>query len=178
VSSIAAIGQNVRRQLKRVVGGVLAVLVLLAVPALGLAHLGSDLLASWQQGRDAEQTALAPWTFDAPASTVAHLKARTNGSLSAPNRGDLPLEMALVLEDWRYTGLLDQLIGEAQVNAAAVLNVELNVDLFLFLTGQTQTLEFVLFQQLFLNSVMNQEFLTLLDIVISNTPTTPVSPST
>ncbi len=172
--SFTTIGQKMRRHVKRVIGGVLAVLVLLAVPALGLAHLGSDLLASWQQGRSAEQAALAPWTFDAPASTVAQIDAKTK---AATNRVDLSPEVALLLEDWRYTNLIDDLIGEAQVNAAAVLKGQLQLDLLLNLTGQQETLQVVLFEQLVLNSVMNQEFLTLLDIVNSETPPTPASPS-
>ena len=92
----------VGKRLRRVIGGGLAVLVLLAVPALGLAQLGSDLLASWQQGRDAEQAATAPWTFDAPTSTVARLDAGTIDSLSAPNRAALPGD-ALLLEQWQST---------------------------------------------------------------------------
>jgi hypothetical protein len=159
----------VGKSLRRVIGGGLTVLVLLAVPALGLAHLGSDLLASWQQGRDAEQAATAPWTFDAPTSTVARLDAGAKSSAAA-SRAGLPVDMAVLLEEWQSTNLFTELIAEAQENMGDLLATELRIDLFLFLTGQQQSLQLVLFQQLYLNSVISQEFLTQLGLISARLP--------
>jgi hypothetical protein len=82
-----------------------AVAVLLAVPALGFARLGSGLFpASGGAGIAEDQAAAASiLTFDAPASTVMRLKAaeRADHGLTAP--ADAGQETDTVLTDWEFT---------------------------------------------------------------------------
>jgi hypothetical protein len=78
-----------------------AVLALSAVPALGITHLGSDLLTGWAGGE--EQAALAsagPLTFDSPAANFNRFKAQQK---EATTRVVLEQEASLQLNGWQYT---------------------------------------------------------------------------
>ena len=98
--STTAAGRG-RRGWGRVVGGAVAVLALTAVPALGITHLGSDLLTGWAGGE--EQAALAsagPLTFDSPAANFNRFKAQQK---EATTRVVLEQEASLQLNGWQYT---------------------------------------------------------------------------
>jgi hypothetical protein len=95
----------------RWVGGVasaLAVLVLAAVPALGITRLGGEALSSWgaKEGSPGAISLAAglsspgPLTFEAPAATVRALKEEGQRSLARANPAQ---ERVTDLKDWTYT---------------------------------------------------------------------------
>jgi hypothetical protein len=96
-----------RKRLGRPFAGALALLVVSAVPALGLTTLGPDLVSAWKG--DAAEPALTggadegPLTFDAPASTVLREGNRDRDAGPAPGGEDLAREAA-VLGNWKPTG--------------------------------------------------------------------------
>jgi hypothetical protein len=81
-------------------GGIVATCVLVAVPALGLAYLGSDLLSPALASEDASvgQAAASPLVFDAPAATVAGLRLADNAAKARNDQADV-----IVLRSWSYT---------------------------------------------------------------------------
>ncbi len=181
MSFVATIGQRVRRDAPRAIRGVLAVGILLAVPAFGLTHFSSDLLASWQGGSGEQATLSAggPLTFDAPASTVAQLQAREKDSASARERVDMPLELAVLLTDWQNTGLTNDqniaIIAQFQQVLNTLVINEVNLDLGLIFFAPTFNVDVVLLLELQFNNVFTQEFLGILNITLQ-TPPTPASP--
>jgi hypothetical protein len=98
-----------------------AVLALTAVPALGITHLGSDLLTGWAGGE--EQAVLAsagPLTFDAPAANFNRFKAQEK---EATTRVALEQEASLQLNGWQYTATNNsQLIAFQLLINAYLLN--------------------------------------------------------
>jgi len=82
----------------RVIASALSVLVLAAVPALGITRLGGDALSSWG-ARDGSPG--GPLTFDAPAATVARYKAPEAKRVPAGTKAD-PASI-VELSDWTFT---------------------------------------------------------------------------
>jgi len=83
----------------RVIASALSVLVLAAVPALGITRLGGDALSSWG-ARDGSPGG-GPLTFDAPAATVARHKAPEAKHVPAGAKVD-PASV-VELTDWTFT---------------------------------------------------------------------------
>jgi len=104
---IGTMGQRLMIGLPRVLGKILAIGVLLAVPTLGLARLSGDLLTSWQS-RNADDAASVQnaldglLAFDAPASTYRQHQLRNNDS-SSSRPGEGATKPSLLAEDWRFT---------------------------------------------------------------------------
>jgi len=75
--------------------------LLAAVPVLGLATLSADLATPVRAN---ESAAVSPFTFDAPAATLAQYRfaeaeeASPNGGSKVTGKQDL-----LVLDDWEFT---------------------------------------------------------------------------
>lgn len=105
MSFATEIGQRGRNGWKRTAGAALTTVMLSAVVVLGLALLGSDVLASWKAPQNTEP-ALAlsqgPLTFEAPASTLARLHANED---KIQNGTDLVDNAALLVNDWQETSL-------------------------------------------------------------------------
>lgn len=101
-----AIGQRLSGSWKRVAGASLTLVMLSAVAFLGLALLGSDVLASWTTSGNTEP-ALASGNafegllaFEAPASTVSRLEATTK---EAQNGKDPVSNAPLLVTNWKPT---------------------------------------------------------------------------
>jgi hypothetical protein len=104
-----------------------AVLALTAVPALGITHLGSDLLTGWAGGE--EQAVLAsagPLTFDAPAANFNRFKAQEK---EATTQVALEQQASLQLNGWQYTATTNSQLLAFQflLNAFLINNVPSNV---------------------------------------------------
>src|SRR5205823_5436182 len=82
----------------RVIASALSVLVLAAVPALGITRLGGDALSSWG-ARDGAPG--GPLTFDAPAATLAQHKPAPAQPGTARAKSD-PASV-VELTDWTFT---------------------------------------------------------------------------
>lgn len=83
----------------RVIASALSVLVLAAVPALGITRLGGDALSNW--GAPDGSPGGGPLTFDAPAATVAQHKAPEANRGPAGAKGG-PASV-VELTDWTFT---------------------------------------------------------------------------
>jgi len=122
----------------KVVLGAFGVVLLAAVPVLGLTTLGSDFFPTGQASEEsagAAQVSNGPFTFDAPLVSMRRVhpsEARDGRPASAE-----PDEAAVVLADWRFTQT--QTVG--QVIAADILKLaQTNPLAFLFLASQVPTL--------------------------------------
>jgi len=72
---VLTIGQRLKHGSPYVLGKILAIGVLLAVPTLALGRLSADLIAAWRSGSVEQATLLSNSSdgllaFDAPASTL------------------------------------------------------------------------------------------------------------
>jgi hypothetical protein len=117
-----------------------AVLALTAVPALGITHLGSDLLTGWAGGSE-EQAALAsagPLTLDAPASNFNRLKAQEK---EATTQVALAQEASLQLNGWQYTA----------TNNSQLLAFQLLINAYLLNNAPPQVYETVVLFALIFN---------------------------
>jgi len=92
----------------RGVASILAGLVLVAVPVLGISRLGGEVLSSWgsREGNPGEVSfvkglsSLSPLTFEAPAATVRATQEKAQRSLA---RANLKRERVTDLRDWTFT---------------------------------------------------------------------------
>jgi hypothetical protein len=104
----------------RAVASVLSVAVLLAVPALALAHLGSASLSFWTADDKSNATALPEGLlpFDAPAATVSMHQAITEDArqaLVAPKSDD----EVTVVRKWMYTQNIDAVLAATRQSGGA-----------------------------------------------------------
>jgi len=83
----------------RVIASALSVLVLAAVPALGITRLGGDALSNWG-ARDGGPGA-GPLTFDAPAATLA--RHQPGAVQRGPARATSDPASVVELTDWAFT---------------------------------------------------------------------------
>jgi hypothetical protein len=133
---------------------VAAVALLLAVPALGLARLGSGLLPS-AAGDQSEQVATSNGVlvFDAPATTVARVKyaekAAATGSATQAGPDD-----TTVPTDWRFTARRGIRGGEGGNSGNLLI-------LFFLFQFEREFLQFVNQQ-----NQVNQEILLLLEQIL------------
>jgi len=102
VMRILVIGRQLTQgRCLRVIASALAVLVLVAVPALGITHFGGAALASWGRAGSPEGGSLVEslLPFDAPAVPVAEHQALAEASRKA----EAAREAATELTDWSFT---------------------------------------------------------------------------
>jgi hypothetical protein len=98
----------VRGRWARASAGIAAVAVLIAVPALGFAHLGSAFLPSTGADEDAATAAVADGVlvFDAPASTLKRVRSTERQTSSPSSAGtNQGADEAALLTDFKYTAL-------------------------------------------------------------------------
>jgi hypothetical protein len=93
---------NLRRCGNAALGGV-GVVLLVAVPALGLTALGPDFFPGGQGAGEGPAVSNGPLTFDAPAVTLR--KVRPPAAPGGRPAGE-PDDAAVILDDWKFTGTL------------------------------------------------------------------------
>ncbi len=98
-----AIGQSLRSSWKRAAGSALTIVMLSAVAVVGLASLGSDVLASWKTPANVEQALASqgPLTFEAPTATLMRYTAKEKDDQNDKDGS----AAALLVGDWKYTSL-------------------------------------------------------------------------
>ncbi len=103
----------------RAVASVLSIAVLLAVPALALARLGSASFSFWTADGKTNAAALPEgWSpFDAPAATVSMHKAIADDAraLAAPKSGD----EVTVVRKWTYTQNVNAILAAQALSGGA-----------------------------------------------------------
>jgi hypothetical protein len=99
---VLAVGQRILGgRCLRVIASSLSVLVLAAVPALGITRLGGDALSSWG-ARDGGPDG-GPLTFDAPASAVAQRQPAPGEADRGPAGARSDRAAVVDLNDWAFT---------------------------------------------------------------------------
>jgi hypothetical protein len=120
----------------RAVASVLSVVVLLAVPALALAHLGADAFSFWTAEDGASRATLPEGLlpFDGPAATVSVQRAIAEDARQTLAAAK-PADEVTVVRNWQYT----QNIDPAVLAAAPILY---NWWVFFNTGGATPTTQF------------------------------------
>jgi len=148
----------------RVLGRVLAIGILLAVPTLGLAHLSQDLFVSWQ-GRGSEERVLAGegfLPFEAPTSTLRQHQLRVNNSSSVSGKVDGLPQPSLLIEDWQFTAQSTNLTPTINNMVGTLKRAEFLSDAYLSSTGvPSSTLSLVMLQQHLANQTLNRDLVAL-----------------
>jgi hypothetical protein len=106
VRHTAAIGKRGRKNWKRAIGSAVTITLLSAVVVVGLFSFGAEVLAAWKTPGHAEHALSAGGAFaallnfEAPAQTVARVKAHTEKPDQNSRRAGI---VPLLVKNWKYT---------------------------------------------------------------------------
>lgn len=164
---VVTIGQRWKHGSPYVLGKVLAIGVLLAVPTLALGRLSADLIAAWQSGSVEQATLLSNSSdgllaFDAPSSTLRQYQLRVKDSSSATEQADNLTQPSLLVKDWRYTAQPTNLSPVVTDFVNTLVPKELILDARLAQAGMPpNAVGLVALQQFVMNRAILQEISTI-----------------